>query len=198
MDTKTLQSLLAKKLNLKKVGLDIKMSGFILADKDTKYLVSFPEEDEFEAKDLVAIAPSNEEYLAIGKQLDLMELEIIDNDTNKKVIVRKSQRQMDQIITWMVFARDNYTCRYCGETGKPMTYDHVKLWRDGSETSIENGVCACRKCNKTRGDMDYEEWINSKYYEIRSENLSREVRGLNTQLIKKYKEFPNRISKRKR
>jgi predicted ATPase len=198
MELQAVQSLLAKRLNLKNVGVNIKMSGFILADKDTKYLISFPNEDDYDAKDLIAVATDSKEYKEIIRQLDLMELEIIDNDTNKKVIVRKSQRQLDQGVSWEVFARDNYTCRYCGSTGIPMTYDHIKLWEDGGENTVENGVCSCRKCNKTRGNMDYEEWINSKYYITRSENLSRDVIMANNKLLKEYKSFPNRVSKRKR
>lgn len=198
MNTYILQKLLPHGLDLRKIGFGINMGGFILADKDKKYLISFPDEDEFEAKDLIAIAPSSEEYKEIVRQMDISEIELIDNNTNKKVVVRKSQRQLDQLITWQVFKRDDYTCRYCGREGIPMTYDHIKLWEDNGENSIENGICSCRKCNKTRGNMDYEEWINSKYYEIRSENLPSNIKRENKSLIGKYKNFPDKISKRGR
>lgn len=198
MNSKILQDLLPHGIDLREIGFNIQMGGFILADKDTKYLISFPNEDEHEAKNLTAIVPSEEEYAEIIKQMDLGEIELIDNNTNKKVVVRKSQRQVDQIITWKVFARDNYSCRYCGITGVPMTIDHIKLWEDSGDTTEENCLCTCRKCNKTRGNMDYAEWLDSKYYEIRSENLPRDIKIANKAIIKTYKSFPNRISKKKR
>lgn len=198
MNTRIVQNLLSHGLNIRQIGFGISMGGFILVDKDKKYLISFPNEDEFEAKDLVAIAPDSEEYKEIVRQMDISEIELIDNNTNKKIVVRKSQRNLDQGIIWKVFARDNYICRYCGITGVPMTYDHIKLWENNGEITEENGICSCRKCNKTRGNMDYKEWINSEYYAIRSENLSNPVKRENKSLIAKYKTFPDKISKRKR
>ena len=198
MDNRILQNLLSYGLDIRDIGFKIQMCGFILADKDKKYLVSFPNEDEYEAKELVAIAPDSEEYKAIVWQMDMQEIELIDNNTNKKIVVRKSQRNLDQQIIWKVFARDNYTCRYCGITSVPMTYDHIKLWEENGEVSEQNGLCTCRKCNKTRGNMDYTEWIDSEYYQARVENLSREVRMANKAIIKTYKFFPDKVSKRKR
>jgi len=46
-----------------------------------------------------------------------------------------------------VFERDNYTCRYCGDTVGPFHADHVYPSSKGGETSIENLVTACVSCN---------------------------------------------------
>lgn len=51
-----------------------------------------------------------------------------------------------------IFARDNYTCQYCGLTSKELTIDHVIPKRLGGPTSWENLVCCCRKCNSKKGD----------------------------------------------
>lgn len=51
-----------------------------------------------------------------------------------------------------IFARDNYTCQYCGYTGKELTVDHVVPKRLGGPTSWDNLVCCCRKCNGKKGD----------------------------------------------
>src|SRR5437764_14795568 len=40
-----------------------------------------------------------------------------------------------------VFARDNYTCQYCGSTAKDMTIDHVVPKRSGGKASWDNMVC---------------------------------------------------------
>jgi 5-methylcytosine-specific restriction endonuclease McrA len=51
-----------------------------------------------------------------------------------------------------VFARDNYTCQYCGATGKDLTIDHVIPKRYGGGMHWENLVTCCRRCNTRKGD----------------------------------------------
>jgi 5-methylcytosine-specific restriction endonuclease McrA len=51
-----------------------------------------------------------------------------------------------------VFARDNYTCQYCGVTGKDLTIDHVIPKRMGGGMTWENLVTCCRRCNTKKGD----------------------------------------------
>lgn len=51
-----------------------------------------------------------------------------------------------------VFARDNYTCQYCGHRGNDLTVDHVIPKRLGGPTSWENLVCCCKKCNARKSD----------------------------------------------
>lgn len=51
-----------------------------------------------------------------------------------------------------IFARDNYTCQYCGHRGPDLTVDHVVPRRLGGPTSWENLVCCCKKCNTRKSD----------------------------------------------
>ena len=51
-----------------------------------------------------------------------------------------------------VFARDNYTCQYCGITGRDLTIDHIIPKWMGGPASWENLVTCCRKCNAKKGD----------------------------------------------
>jgi 5-methylcytosine-specific restriction endonuclease McrA len=51
-----------------------------------------------------------------------------------------------------VFARDGYTCQYCGTTAKDLTIDHVVPKRLGGGATWENLVCCCRRCNTKKGD----------------------------------------------
>jgi 5-methylcytosine-specific restriction endonuclease McrA len=51
-----------------------------------------------------------------------------------------------------VFARDNYTCQYCGVTGKDLTIDHVVPKRAGGGMHWDNLVTCCRRCNTKKGD----------------------------------------------
>tara|TARA_R100001594_G_scaffold146245_2_gene197427 strand:+ start:679 stop:1206 length:528 start_codon:yes stop_codon:yes gene_type:complete len=54
----------------------------------------------------------------------------------------------------MVKRRDNYTCQYCGKTPtkKNTTIDHVIPVSKGGETSYENCVTACYKCNNKKNN----------------------------------------------
>jgi 5-methylcytosine-specific restriction endonuclease McrA len=51
-----------------------------------------------------------------------------------------------------IFARDNYTCQYCGTTSKDLTIDHVVPKRHGGQSAWDNLVCCCRKCNMKKSD----------------------------------------------
>ena len=46
-----------------------------------------------------------------------------------------------------VFARDRYTCQYCGQATRDLTLDHVTPRHRGGQHSWENLVTACRACN---------------------------------------------------
>jgi len=57
-----------------------------------------------------------------------------------------------------VFARDDYTCTYCGERGKRLECDHViPVVRGGAHTT-DNLVTACFACNRSKRDKTVEEW----------------------------------------
>lgn len=58
-----------------------------------------------------------------------------------------------------ILARDHYTCQYCGETpGRAeLTVDHVIPRSRGGETTWENVVTACQRCNVRKGNRTPEE-----------------------------------------
>jgi len=114
------------------------------------------------------------EWEVFIRQTDLLEVEVKDTDAEGKVakaILRKSQRQIDQGVSWRVWKRDGYCCRYCGIDGVPMTVDHLVLWEDGGPSIEANLVTACRKCNKVRGSTPYAEWLRHPHYKKASRNL---------------------------
>lgn len=51
-----------------------------------------------------------------------------------------------------IFARDNYTCQYCGTVTKELTIDHVIPRRAGGQATWENLVTCCRRCNIRKSD----------------------------------------------
>jgi len=54
-----------------------------------------------------------------------------------------------------VFARDGYTCQYCGcQPGQNhLTIDHVRPKSRKGRTTWENVVAACEPCNHRKGDQ---------------------------------------------
>lgn len=56
-----------------------------------------------------------------------------------------------------VFARDRYTCQYCGKQTRDLTLDHVLPRQRGGEHAWENVVAACKVCNHRKGNRTPEE-----------------------------------------
>lgn len=192
-----------EEFNIHEFGNSLLIGGVVVTGKSETskgpIILMFPNEST-PMLDSTYIDMSTEEFKKFLRQTDLKEVELFQNDGDKivKSVVRKTQRQLDQNVSWEVFKRDEYTCRYCGRDGIPMSYDHIHLWENGGENTVQNGTCACRKCNKTRGNMDYADWLNSDYYKRVSRNVAPKFIEMNNELLKIYKTFPNRVSGRKR
>ena len=64
-------------------------------------------------------------------------------------------------LRWSVFARDGFTCRYCGaqagQEGVELHADHVLSVAEGGETTYDNLVTACQKCNGGKGARSMKE-----------------------------------------
>lgn len=79
----------------------------------------------------------------------------------KLVVGKDSDRPLAHIwksIRERIFARDNYTCQYCGEHGKRLECDHVIPVARGGSHDEENLVTACFKCNRSKRDKLVSEW----------------------------------------
>ncbi len=74
------------------------------------------------------------------------------------VCVHRAARQLRVRLTKRnVMARDGWRCQYCGETGQPLTIDHVVprsrlRGRSAAVDAWENCVTACLACNAHKGD----------------------------------------------
>ena len=64
--------------------------------------------------------------------------------------VRVPRHESRKISRRAVFARDGYSCQYCGSTGH-LTLDHVIPRSRGGCTSWENVVASCAPCNVRKG-----------------------------------------------
>lgn len=57
-----------------------------------------------------------------------------------------------------VFARDKYTCVYCGAHGVRLECDHRVALYHGGSNEIDNLSTACRPCNRRKGRKRLEDW----------------------------------------
>ena len=151
---------------IEKFGTTHSITGFITGNGISRVYVHFPDSQISETEEVESIAPTDEELERIFFQMDRQDI------TNKeKVVLRKSQRQIDSNISWKLFMRDEFTCRYCNATDKPLTVDHIILWEDGGATVENNMQSACKKCNHTRGSLSYEDWMKHPYYLTRQDDM---------------------------
>jgi 5-methylcytosine-specific restriction endonuclease McrA len=51
-----------------------------------------------------------------------------------------------------IFARDRWTCQYCGSERGSLTVDHVVPRSRGGTSAWENIVTCCAPCNRRKGD----------------------------------------------
>jgi len=152
-------------LDIYDVGNKLQLYGAIYSDGSKTYLIPLPDENASELQNQVVLQMDATEMEAFLAQTDVLDVRA------GKAILRKSQRQIDQIMAWKVYARDSYQCRYCGRH-LPLTVDHVVLWEDGGATVEDNLVSSCRRCNKMRGNMQYKDWLSSNDYAKVSAGIS--------------------------
>lgn len=56
------------------------------------------------------------------------------------------------------FARDDFTCTYCGTRGSKLECDHIVPIARGGSNEPDNLTTACRPCNRSKRDKLLEEW----------------------------------------
>lgn len=57
-----------------------------------------------------------------------------------------------------IFARDDFTCTYCGERGGQLECDHIHPLSRGGSNDDDNLTTACRPCNRAKRDKTLDEW----------------------------------------
>src|SRR5258705_7156873 len=65
----------------------------------------------------------------------------VPRDAHRRKITRRA-----------VFARDRWTCQYCGGIRGTLTIDHVVPRSRGGPSSWDNIVTCCAPCNRRKGD----------------------------------------------
>lgn len=179
-------------LNLLSFGNTIQLAGAIYEGEGKAYLCYFPGEHDPSSVP-VDLEMTPEEWVTFLRQTDIMEVEVLakaKDGTITKALLRKSQRQIDAAVSWRVFKRDGYKCRYCGRDDVPLTVDHLVRWEEQGPTIEPNLVAACKKCNRTRGDHSYPQWLEHPYYRKVSAALIEDQRRANRKLTETLDAIP--------
>jgi len=172
-------------LNLHDLGHTIQLAGAIYADSEVVYICMLPDEP-WEGRQPRLLELDQDDWKKVLHQTDLLETEVLTqakDGTIAKAIIRKSTRQIEQGVSWAVYRRDRFRCRYCGADEVPLTVDHLIVWEEGGPSIESNLVACCRKCNKARGSMPYEEWLGSPYYKKVSQNLQPNFKRDNERIL---------------
>lgn len=168
-------------ISLLDFGNTVLLAGGIFSDqKNDLYAIVLP---GVEPRVPSVLTPTLEEWQELVRQTDLKIVEITQGEKLPKALVRKCERSVDKRISWQVYKRDGYTCRYCGNADTPLTVDHLITWENLGPTIPENLLSCCSKCNKMRGNTPYEDWIQSPVYANLSKFLTKEQRQANYDLI---------------
>lgn len=183
-------------IKLTDIGNSIQMVGAIYEDAEGNGLYfPFPSSshDGADHHHAAHVSMTTEDWKVMLRQADLVETEVLaqhKDGTLYKAMLRKSQRQIDTQVSWNVFRRDNFMCRYCGTEKLPLTVDHLVRWEDGGPTIEANLVAACRKCNKVRGDIAYAAWLRHPYYVEVSQKVSYAYQELNRRVADTLVDIP--------
>ena len=171
-------------IDIYKIGNEIQLSGAIWSGPNKSFLCTFPLED---LENPIHLPMDIDEWKKFLRQSDTQEVEILQHGPHgiTKAIIRKSTRQVEDHIRWVVYRRDFFTCRYCFRSDVPLTADHLVLYEDGGPFTEANLVTCCKKCNKKRGNIKYKDWIESDYYKKVSQNLDEDVKRANLHLVGK-------------
>jgi len=172
--------------DVRSFGTDLTISGVCYDDRHGhRFLLRLPEYGQDD--DPVTVVDLDlEGWQRVLKQLDVVEVEVLAKAadvTLTKAILRKCERMISGQVSWNVFKRDSFRCRYCGRGDVPLTVDHLVLYEEMGPSTEANLLAVCKKDNKARGRMQYVDWLQSEYYQRVSKNLSALVRADNLELI---------------
>jgi 5-methylcytosine-specific restriction endonuclease McrA len=70
--------------------------------------------------------------------------------------IKRKFRNEFKVSRYGIYARDNFSCQYCGTKNIDLTLDHVYPKHLGGTTSWNNLVTCCKKCNHKKAGKTLE------------------------------------------
>jgi len=105
-------------------------------------------------------------------------------------VIEPTEKEVNNALKILGIDQNNVRCSYCGDIATE--WDHlrpliVNKKPTGYISEIDNLIPSCGKCNQSKGNKNWEEWMNS------DATLSPKTRGVKNLLekIQKIKEYEN-------
>jgi hypothetical protein len=81
-----------------------------------------------------------------------------ENKSIKEIKIRRTSRNINLRLRFMILQRDNFTCKKCGQSPAKnqniiLHVDHILAWSKGGETIIENLETLCLECNLGKSNV---------------------------------------------
>lgn len=78
-----------------------------------------------------------------------------------KLFKRERSRHIPTNVKRIIKNRADGRCEYCGATGRQLEYEHIYPFSKGGTHKIRNIAHVCFECNRSKGDTDIRDWVNS-------------------------------------
>ncbi len=109
-------------------------------------------------------------------------------------VINPTEEQVDEVLSILGMSRETICCSYCGD--KYTEWDHLRpLISDkkptGYVSEIYNLVPSCGKCNQSKGNQNWKEWM---YSNARLSPKSRGIKDIDER-AKRLEVFQNSFSK---
>lgn len=143
------------------VGSLLKIEGLVIGGEGMQAVLLLPSSSGLSTTSSVRI-PTAEEWSDWLQRSD--NPEVLVNGSLEKAFHRKLRYDISGAVQQKIWAADGCKCMYCGRKmgDVQLTIDHWIPLEQGGKNDPSNYLSACRKCNKDKGGMDPEAWINLK------------------------------------
>jgi len=120
----------------------------------------------------------DDEDLAFDFEMSLSEWLALKNEWMSKGFILVNDNNAIEVVIWAdrkdigrpsfaewailrseVFARDGYTCQYCGNSKARLECDHIMPVSRGGSNEKSNLITACKSCNQSKYNRTPEEWL---------------------------------------
>jgi hypothetical protein len=86
-------------------------------------------------------------------------VKISEIEKTERTIIRRTCREVNWRLRFIVMKRDNFKCIKCGRSPAAdpkiiLHVDHIKAWANGGETILENLQTLCSKCNIGKSNLE--------------------------------------------
>jgi 5-methylcytosine-specific restriction enzyme A len=148
---------------LNDIGTLLKVSGVVLEGVDGATILLLPSANASNCLEAEQHQLTLDEWAEVIEASDNPTFWAEDNGVGK-ILLRKARFEISGETQQKVWARDGFTCQFCGATmgNVLMTIDHWIPLARGGKNDASNYLTCCKRENKAKGDQMPEEFLKNK------------------------------------